>query len=95
MNLVIVKTFLYLNMHLSVTFLVSNSLYYCYFVILMGVLSGRAEPLFSHIYIIIYFCPLKYPSIFGLHTQHRCQKFRLASDRVPCIFIYALSHGLG
>ena len=43
--------------------------------------SARAQPLFSHIYIIIVSLHTpKSSSIFGLHRQPRCQKFCLGSD---------------
>ena len=58
----------------------------------------RGHPLFSHIYIIIiiiYSCPPKARSIFGLHRKRQCQKFRLCSDWVGCIGIYVPLHSLG
>ena len=56
----------------------------------------RAQPLFSHIYIIYYsFCPPKDPSIFGLHRQRWCQSIRLGHDCVASIGIYVPWLGLG
>ena len=48
----------------------------------------------SHI-IIVYFRAPKAQSIFGIHTQRRCQKVRLGHYCVGSIGIYVPLHGLG
>ena len=45
--------------------------------------------------IIIYFSPPNPRSIFRLHRQTTCQKFRLASDWYAITFMYVPLHSLG